>query len=59
MIFTSCHYDILDWMNIDDVYDTNLKKQLALASKKKDQNTNWRYLQYKRIAGAYLNTIII
>ena len=59
MIFTSCHYDILDWMNIDDVYDTNLKKQLAPASKKKDQNTNWRYLQYKRIAGAYLNTIII
>lgn len=60
LIFTSCHYDILDWMNIDEMFDTNLKKSFAPQEKKSQEiSINWRYFQFKEIHGAYLNTIII
>ena len=58
-IFASCHYDILEWLHVDELYDTNLKKPLSLANLKIDQNMNWRSILQKEIAGEYLATIII
>lgn len=58
-IFASCHYDIMDWIEVDELYDTNLKKSFSPASLKRDQNTNWRSTLRKEIAGEYLATIII
>lgn len=60
LIFTSCHFDILEWMQIDEIYNTNLKKSFAQPSKKlKEKNIDWKFIQFQKIAGPYLSTIII
>lgn len=58
-IFASCHYDIMDWIEVDEMYDTNLKKSFTPANLKRDQSTNWRSTLRKEIAGEYLATITI
>lgn len=58
-IFASCHYDIMDWIEVDEMFDTNLKKHFTPANLKRDQNTNWRSTLRKEIAGEYLVTITI
>ena len=58
-IFASCHYDIMDWIEVDELYDTNIKKSFTPANLKRDQNTNWRSTLRKEIAGEFLATITI
>lgn len=58
-IFASCHYDIMDWIEVDEMYDTNLKKSFTPANLKRDQNTSWRSTLRKEIAGESLVTITI
>lgn len=58
-IFASCHYDIMDWIEVDELFDTNLKKSFTPTSLKKDPDTNWRSILRKEIVGEFLATITI
>lgn len=58
-VFASCHYDILDWIQVDELYDTNLKKLFDLQQLSLEKNTSWRSILQQNIAGEYLATITI
>lgn len=61
-IAISCHYDIIDWLRPDWIFDTN-KMQFFFAKKKSDQKQNYEFLNYqkkeKQNIGIYLESIII
>lgn len=59
MVFTSCHYDVLNWMQVDEVYDTNLKKCLNPQVNRDGKTTNWRFVMFQKICGEYSSTITI
>lgn len=58
-ILATAHFDVLDWVECDQLVDTNLKKSLALQEAKLITLMNWRYERYQETCGAHLVTIII
>lgn len=59
IVVATVHDDILNWLNTDVVYDTNLKKQYATNQIIKDNRLDWKLKRYQEIGGNYLNDIII
>ena len=62
-IAISCHYDIIEWLQPDWVFDTN-KMMFFFTQKQEDQKLNSKYtkhqmLKKKNIIGNYLANIII
>jgi ABC-type ATPase with predicted acetyltransferase domain len=58
-VAVSCHYDILEWLEPDWVYDTN-KKQFFFAQKNtKDQKSKLKLESVQQKNGVYLKNIII
>lgn len=58
-VLATAHYDILDWIDVDQVVDTTIKKHLVLPEKKLLTSMNWRLDLLNETGGTYLNTIII
>lgn len=59
MVVSTCHFDILEHMNIDRVVDTNTKKSHATNQKESLSLSSWRLNVYHEIGGEFLATIII
>lgn len=59
MIVATAHFDVLDWMKVDRLIDTNLKKQSSLQELTLITHKHWRYEVFQEICGDYLTTIII
>ncbi len=62
-IAIACHYDIIEWLQPDWVFDTN-KMQFFFTQKQGDQKLNSKYMKYqtltkRNIIGNYLANIII
>lgn len=62
-IAIACHYDIIEWLQPDWVFDTN-KMMFFFTQKQEDHNFNSKYtklqtLTKKNITGTYLTNIII
>lgn len=57
-VLLSCHYDIIDWLEPDWVFDTGtgeFKKKTAGS----DQNSSWKFGRSIQLTGNILNRIII
>lgn len=59
VVLATAHYDILDWIEVDQVVDTTLKKHLVLPQKKLLTSMTWRSEVLAESGGTYLSTIII
>lgn len=59
IVLVTAHYDILDWIEIDYLYDTTLKKYHSLQEKQVLTLMKWRYITQKETCGEYLASIII
>ena len=58
-VAVSCHYDIVEWLEPDWIYDTD-KKQFFFAQKNtKDQKLNLKLENVHQKSGIYLNAITI
>lgn len=58
-VAVSCHYDIIDWIEPDWIYDTN-KKEFFFAQKNiQGQKLNWKSIDVQQKNGKYLKSIII
>lgn len=58
-VAVSCHYDIVEWLEPDWIYDTD-KKQFFFAPKNtKDQKSNLKLENVRQKSGIYLNAITI
>ena len=59
VVLLSCHYDIIEWLQPDWVYDVNtkvLKKKMLSGS---DQKSNLKYGRSTELIGNILKNIII
>ena len=59
VVLLSCHYDIVEWLQPDWVYDVNtkvLKKKLKSGS---DQTSNLKFGRSTELTGNILKSIII
>ena len=59
VVLLSPHYDIIEWLQPDWVYNTDtgqLKKKAKLPS---DQKSNWTFSRQRELIGIFLNRIII
>lgn len=59
IVIATAHYDILDWIKIDRLVDTTLKKSHSPHSSQLLTHMNWKSEVYQDICGDYLTTIII
>lgn len=59
LVLTTCHFDILEHMNIDRVVDTNTKKSHTHNPNESLSLSSWRSKVYQEIGGEHLVTIII
>jgi ABC-type dipeptide/oligopeptide/nickel transport system ATPase subunit len=58
-VAVSCHYDIIEWLEPDWIYDTD-KKEFFFAQKNiKNLKSNCNYLNVKQKNGTFLKSIII
>ena len=62
-IAISCHYDIIDWLQPDWIFDTNTM-QFFFIQKQEDQQSTYKFLRLmscrkKNIIGTFLKNIII
>ena len=58
-VLATAHYDILDWINVDQVVDTTIKKHLVLPEKELLTSMKWRLDLLNETGGTYLSTITI
>lgn len=56
-VAVTCHYDIIDWLEPDWVFDTNTMKQIFI--KKNDQAYNYQFTSVQQWRGKFLRNIII
>jgi len=59
VVLLSPHYDIIEWLQPDWVYNTDtgqLKKKAKLPN---DQKSNWTFSRQRELIGNFLNRIII
>ena len=56
-VAVSCHYDIIDWLEPDWIFDT--KDFSFFLQKNKDQKLNWKFLNAKNTFGKFLGNITI
>lgn len=58
-VAVSCHYDILNWLEPDWIYDTDKKQFFFVKENMKDQKLKLKYLDVQEMNGNYLRSIII
>lgn len=58
-VAVSCHYDILEWLEPDWVYDTDKKEFFFALENTKDQKLKFKLENVIQKTGNYLNAIII
>ena len=59
LVISTAHYDVLDWIKIDRLVDTTLKKAHSPQTHLHLTHTLWKSEVYQKICGEYLSTIII
>lgn len=58
-VLVTAHFDVLDWIKVDRLVDTNLKKVYSPQYQSLITHMNWKLEVYREICGDYLTTIII
>jgi ABC-type dipeptide/oligopeptide/nickel transport system ATPase subunit len=59
VVLLSCHYDIIEWLQPDWVYDVNTKVLKKKATSGSDQKSNLKYGRSTELTGNILKNIII
>lgn len=59
VVLVTCHFDILDWLNVDMVVDTTAKKFLALDKPTQIGHMKWKSEAFQEICGECLAVITI
>ena len=57
IILLSCHYDVVEWLQPDWVYDTRTGE--VKKKSRNDQASSWKFGRSTELIGVYLNSIII
>jgi ABC-type ATPase with predicted acetyltransferase domain len=58
-VAVACHYDIIDWLEPDWIYNTDEKRFFFALKNINDQKSNLKYLNVLQKNGVYLKNIII
>lgn len=59
IILVTCHYDFLEWLDVDMVVDTTVKKSMALELGKKISVQEWKSHVFQSMRGEHLASITI
>lgn len=59
IVLITAHYDILNWVKVDRLVDTTLKKSHTPQTNQHVDYTTWKSITYQEICGEYLKTITI
>ena len=59
VVLLSCHYDIIEWLQPDWVYDVNTKVLKKKATSGSGQKSNWKFGRSTAVTGNNLKSIII
>ena len=59
LVICTAHYDILDWIQVDRLIDTTLKKAVSPQHSQPLTLTSWKSIVYQEICGEYLSSITI
>jgi ABC-type ATPase with predicted acetyltransferase domain len=58
-VAVSCHYDVIEWLEPDWIYDTDKKQFFFAQERTKDRHCNLKLENVQRKNGAFLKSIII
>jgi len=58
-VAVACHYDIIEWLEPDWIYDTDKKQFFFVQERTKDQNCNLKLENVIQKSGSYLKSITI
>lgn len=58
-VAVACHYDIIDWLEPDWIYDTDKKRFFFAQTNTNDPKSNLKLESVQQKSGQYLNAIII
>lgn len=59
VVLLSCHYDIIEWLQPDWVFDTGTGVVKKKASSESDQSSTWKFGRSTPLTGSILNRITI
>jgi ABC-type glutathione transport system ATPase component len=59
IILITAHFDILNWVKVDRLVDTTLKKSHTPQTQQHVDYTTWKSITFQEICGVYLRTITI
>lgn len=59
IVICTAHYDVLDWIKVDRLVDTTLKKAYSPQINQHVTHTSWKSEVYREICGEFLSNIII
>lgn len=59
LVIATAHYDVLEWMKVDRMIDTTLKKAFSLQTSQHLTHMDWKSVVYQEICGEYLSNITI
>lgn len=59
VVLLSPHYDIIEWLQPDWVYNTDTGELKKKQKSEKDQKLNWKFSRQKELTGSFLSRIII
>lgn len=59
LVVSTAHFDVLDWLKVDRLVDTTLKKSHSPQTNEKLTHINWKSIVFPDICGEYLSTITI
>lgn len=59
LVICTAHYDVLDWLQVDRLIDTTLKKAVSPQKSQPLTLTNWKSIVYQEICGEHLSSITI
>lgn len=58
-VLLSCHYDVIEWLQPDWVFDTASGELKKKVKSEKDPNSNWKFGRSTEVIGSHLKSIII
>ena len=58
-VAVACHYDIIDWLEPDWIYNTDEQRFFFAQTNTKDQKSNLKFINVLQKNGVYLKNIII
>lgn len=59
LVICTAHFDVLDWVKVDRLVDTTLKKVVSPQKSQHLTLSMWKSIVYQEICGEYLSTITI